>query len=128
MRYTHFYLFIWLNCNTKDHYLIICIYIMYIIYLPRYRHCRDLRVSKLLWAPSSDEETFKPRQWRYQGKYQLLCSNLLSTIPHFVVINNLTLIYLYIYIYIYICYDFHLGPLSLTPELRGCFLSGEWTP
>ena len=33
-------------------------------------------------------------------EYHFLCSNLLSTIPHYVVINNL-IIYIYIYIYIY---------------------------
>ena len=41
-----------------------------------------------------------PFQRRHLGKYQLLCSNLLSTIPHYVVINNLLLIYIYIYIYV----------------------------
>ena len=37
------------------------------------------------------------QEYRHLGKYQLLCSNLLSAIPHYVVINNLIL---YIYIYI----------------------------
>ena len=45
-------------------------------------------------------QPIESRQWRHLGKYQLLCSNLLSTISHYVGINNLLLIYLYIYLYI----------------------------